>query len=138
MTSDETLDDYFKYLWFLKNIDSEQIIDLHEKGFEGTKMPFREIGDRFRLIDSETSSVYIAVNENRDLIDQIKHGVRNRTLFRKLNQFAVNLYPNQISKLMENGSLTQLDDDIYVVENPAAYDNRIGLILEPENNGLYF
>lgn len=135
---DETIEKYYEYLWYLKDTDQEEILDLHNKGFNGTVMPFREIGKKFSLLDEETEPVYIVNEENSDLIRQLKYGARSKSLFRKLNQYAVNLYPNHIRIMQEKGSITVLEDDIYLMEDASAYNDITGLIIEQQNDGIFY
>ena len=122
-------DDYFEFLWFyLRDTDKHEILPLHEKGYDGTKMPFREIGKRFKLIDTEMTPVYILRKESKDLINTLKSDAFiGRDDQRKLNQFAVNVNQRVLQELKDAGALEVVKDTYYILVNSAYYSLETGI-----------
>lgn len=123
-------DDYFKYLWLIKgeNTDAKHILDLHEKGFDGSQLPFQEISRRFKLIDTQTYTIFIQTSDNLELINLLKYcEVITRTLIRKLSQYSVNVYPGTLKELLQTGSVELIRDEYYVLSDETLYDRETGL-----------
>jgi CRISPR-associated endonuclease/helicase Cas3 len=64
-------------------------------------VPFRTVGDRFRLIeDAGQRPVFVRSDQNAErLIEQLRHGGPNRDLLRALQRYAVTLYEYDLKRL---------------------------------------
>ena len=117
---------YFQELLDLKGpeaLDQKNILTIMEREF----MPFRRIAERFHLIDSETKSVYIPLEEGEELVRRLRSGERSRELFRALGQYGVSVYPPHFKALDMAGDLEVLEDGSAVLTNLALYDSTTGL-----------
>ena len=56
-------------------------------------------------------------------------------MFRKLGQYAVNLYDNEYQQLDNVSAIEIIDNDFYVMTNPDYYNENIGIALPDENLG---
>lgn len=56
-------------------------------------------------------------------------------MFRKLGQYAVNLYDNEYQQLDNVSAIEIIDNDFYVMTNPDYYNENIGIDLPDENLG---
>ena len=124
--SPEAIRCYFQELLDLKGpeaLDQKNILTVMEREF----MPFRRIAERFHLIDSETKSVYIPLEEGEELVRRLRSGERSRELFRALGQYGVSVYPQHYAALDLAGDLEVLEDGSAVLTNLALYDSRTGL-----------
>lgn len=95
-------------------------------------MPFRKISEQFHLIDSETKTVYIPLEEGEELVWQLRSGEHSRALFRALGQYGVSVYPQHFEALDSAGDLEVLADGSAVLTNLALYDSQMGLSLRAE------
>lgn len=126
--SPEAIRYYFQELLELRGpeaLDQKNILTAMEREF----MPFRKIAERFHLIDSETQTVYIPLEEGEELIQRLRSGERSRGLFRALGQYGVSVYPQHFAALDLAGDLEVLEDGNAILTNLALYDHEKGLSL---------
>ena len=128
---------YFQELLGLKGsaaLDQKNILTLMKKEL----MPFRKIAERFRLIDSETKTVYIPLEAGAELIQRLRSGERSRALFRALGQYGVSIYPQHFEALDMAGDLEVLEDGSAILTNLALYAEDTGLSLTADGGkGLF-
>ncbi len=137
-SSAEAIHAYFTELLELKGDDA---LDSHGimKLIADSLFPFREVSDRFHLIENDTRTVYIPFgNEASELIAELRSGSRNRKLYRKLGQYSVNVYPQHFYALDLAGALELCEDGSAILIRPELYDNSTGLTLEPESGQALF
>ena len=120
--SPEAIRCYFQELLDLKGpeaLDQKNILTLMERDY----MPFRKIAERFHLIDSETRTVYIPLEEGEELVQRLRSGEHNRALFRALGQYGVSIYPQHFEALDLAGDLEILESGAAVLTNLTLYDS---------------
>ena len=130
--SPEAISTYFQELLTLKGNkaqDVEQILPLMQQEL----FPFQKVADRFRMIDSETRTVYIPQEDGVALIERLRSGEHSRSLFRQLGRYSVAVYQNQFDALNGIGVLEILEDGSAVLRNLQQYDNFMGL--SPDTDG---
>lgn len=126
ISSQQAIACYFRELRDLKGTDAQDRENIL-KALQTDYFPFKTIADRFHLIDSSTSTIYIPLEKGADLIEQYRQGMRSRQLFRELGQYSVSVYEQHLSKLLQAGDVEQLDDESYLLINPSLYDEKTGL-----------
>lgn len=129
--------EYFRRLYSNVSMTSGQ--NIQELRAE---LKFAEVAQAFRLIESDMVPVVIALRDRGErspkecipgnatacrLIDEIARDGVTRARMRLLQRFTVNL-PRRV--VQSAAALRILDDAVRVVENPAAYDSRFGLLPE--------
>lgn len=145
LSSTEAIHLYFSNLLAIKGdqaLDTKGILDAHDRGIKGCLMPFRQIEERFKLIDTPTVPVYIEVNkEARQLCARLSDPSQyTRGLFRALGPYAVNVWPRQLRRLKEAGKVVALTDDVgvdegdsaFVLTDLAVYDYKVGLKIDDD------
>ena len=135
--SPEAVKQYFEVF---RNLKGEDMLD--EKGilyaFQGGKMSFAWAAENFHLIDNQTVTVYIPQEECKAEIEALRQGDASRGLFRRLDQYAVNIYPEHVKKLDMAGALQPLEGGGYILTDPGLYDSDTGLKLDIETGrGLF-
>jgi CRISPR-associated endonuclease/helicase Cas3 len=128
---------YFEELRTLKGDaaqDAQCILDMMKK----STLPFADIAEKFRMIDSNAVTVYIPTEESRPLIEQYRSGMINRALMRKLGRFGVTVYPNHLKALLDTGDVEALGGDVYVLQNEEMYDERMGLSMKVDQGKALF
>lgn len=139
ISSDEAIAYYFKELLLLtgdKAQDQNQILpDIRSGSF-----PFASIAKRFRLIDSDTKTVYIPWGKGEELIERIKRGERSRKLFREAAQYAVSLFSGHFQKLYDAGDINPIDDqsDLWYLTNKERYSDADGISIEADPGRALF
>lgn len=102
---------------------------------------FREADRRFRWIDQQTTAVIVPFDEaGRELIDQLRNwdDEPDWRLLRRAQRFSVAVYANQLKLLQDNTLITPgLSNDaddcpFWLLTNPQAYDNLLGLRFDVE------
>ena len=138
--SQEAIRCYFQELLDLKGpeaLDQKRILAMMEQDHTPS-MPFRKIAERFRLIDSETKTVYIPLEEGEELVRRLRSGEHSRALFRALGQYGVSVYPQHFAALDLAGGLEILEDGSAVLTDLALYDNSTGLSLAADSGKALF
>ena len=99
---------------------------------------FRELGEKFKLIDTCNSSVIIPYGEEgRTLCEQLRTAYapsEQRRLVRKLQRYAVSLYGNE--PMDKNGNLLaeKVHDCYWVMTSPEQYySSEFGVLTEPQD-----
>ncbi len=134
----ETIHDYFQTLLEVKGeraLDREGILIM----MRGMLYPLRTVADRFRLIDHETRTVYVAVSEGSTVwIDQLRNGAVSRSLYRKLGRCGVNIYERHFQELLATGALELLPDGDAILTDMSLYHDAMGLSLEADSGKALF
>lgn len=121
------------------NMDRKHIMEDIEK------TAFREIGQKFKLIQDSTRSVFIPLNSRaEEILEKLRQGIRTRDLMREAGQFIVNVAdyenshtPSPFARLMNRGAIAWFpgDSELAYLTDPKAYDDKTGLKTE-EIEGL--
>ena len=131
LTSRQAVHDYFHELLEVKGKASQDQKDI--MGMMAKQLfPFQGVAERFHIIDNATRTVYIPVGEGAALVDSLRHGERNRSLFRKLGRYRVSVYGNHFQSLDGAGALELLEDGSAVLLNTNLYSEQTGLSLQAE------
>lgn len=136
--SPEAIEAYFTELrQFKGDLDKERVLDAFEHNFEGRLFPFQTVAEKFHLIDSPTKSVYIPLEGCKAEIEQLRQGQVSRSLFRKLGQYAVSIYPEHLKALESAGAVEPAGGDGYILRDLSQYSGETGLKMDVET-GLGF
>ena len=102
------------------------------------------MAENFHLIDQNTRTVYVPIDDGAALVEQLKEGECSKGLYRKLGRYAVSVYEPHFQKLYAAGALLTarevpaLDESSAILSDLTLYDERIGLTLEPETGKAEF
>lgn len=128
---------YFEFyhdLYGKEDLDREKILI----AFENEMLPFASVAEKVRVIESCTTPVYIPIDQGEALVERLYRGERSRTLFRKLGQYSVNVYPQQLAALREAGAVQSIDGGaFYILADPRRYDSALGLTLDQTETALF-
>lgn len=89
---------------------------------------FREAADKFRLIDNDGMPVIVRWGESPDLIDRLDTGKPDRWLLRKLQRYTVNVHPDCLHQLIDQGDVREALPGLYVQANDLIYDETFGFL----------
>ena len=130
VASAQAIERYFKELFALKKteLDRKGII---EKINSGT-YSFRSIAEQVHLIENDTVTVYVPIDEGEDLLSRMQEGETSRGLMRKLGQYSVNLYENHFQELRQSDDIRKINDTIWYLENTSLYSRETGLSLKAD------
>ncbi len=152
--SPEAVRRYFDKLHSLRGeaLDREGIIDAFEKGIRGCGMPFAQVAERFRMIQSGTCQVFIplpgSINERERAEEEkalgalkaaLLAGNASRKLLRQAGQYMVSVYPGHLRELLDTGAAVLAPGEIAVLTDTSRYDEAVGLGLPAGGGqGLFF
>ena len=124
---------YFSLFLALKGqeeLDRKGILPGFARDMEGRVFPFATAAERFKLIESPAVTVYLALPENETLIEALRSGNCSRTLYRRLGQYGITVYPQHLAALQEAGAVEAVDKDTWILQDAALYDHNTGLTLD--------
>ena len=95
-------------------------------------MPFDSVAQGFHMIDNNTKTVYIPLEEGAAIAEKLKSGFATREVYRKAGRYGVNAYDIQYRRLLDAGNIEPLDENSAVLVNMELYDKNTGLSLDCE------
>ena len=98
--------------------------------YNPSAMQFQEAASVFRLIDDQTTSIFINCDNSKALIDELVHHGPSYPVLKKLSQYAVSVRQKDFCALNNAGALNEPYQGIYVLEVESMYDNKVGLITD--------
>jgi CRISPR-associated endonuclease/helicase Cas3 len=113
-------------------LDTKHIVE----SFEDTEkflFPFADAANRFRIIDSNTISVFVPSDEtSRVLAEKLQDEKARLTAgeYRTAGEYCVNVYPDNLKKI--SGSVTMINEHFGILAVKELYDSRTGLKFEDE------
>lgn len=137
ISSPEAIKAYFDCIHNLQKdlLDKKGILDITAQGLNGSMLPFEEIASRFKLIESDTSTVLIPENdEAKEFAENFFSGKISKTLFRRASKYCVNVYINEFSRLIDDGNAIKISESLAILTNPNLYSSESGLKIN-ENGG---
>jgi CRISPR-associated endonuclease/helicase Cas3 len=126
---------YFR-LWFaaINGMDREGILDLLKPG-KGLEISFRTAAERFRLIPDDGAPVIVRWGESEKLLKQLKSGLPDRWLMRKLQRYTVNVRRNCLDRLINQG-VEEILPGLYEQTDDLLYDDDYGFLGCADNVAL--
>lgn len=127
----EAIEDYFNQLYCAEgdNLDKENILGLLDEGLKSLSFQFREISDKFRIIDEDTMSVIIPWDDNcRKILDEVRCGNYSRSLSRRLQPYTVQVYEDEYEKYVNSGLIEDIDGVFKVLKTMNFYSEDVGLL----------
>lgn len=130
---------FFNNLYDLKGdeaLDKKHIVRLINEGNEEGHLPFKTIGESFKMIDSDTKTLYIPSDSiSLDLKHRIIEGERSRQLFRELGRYSIQVYTNIYDQLFALGHIEVIDETISFLKDMSLYSNNLGLMIPNYESG---
>jgi CRISPR-associated helicase Cas3/CRISPR-associated endonuclease Cas3-HD len=129
LLSIEAVNEYFLNLYWKNenNLDKHKILERLSEELLSLNFPFKEIADKFKIIDNAMESIIIPYNdEAKKIIKQLRYAEFTKILARKAQRFCVQVYP-QILRKLEGVSVERIQDNYLILTNLDLYHNDIGL-----------
>ncbi|NSW52420.1 MAG: CRISPR-associated helicase Cas3' [Anaerolineae bacterium] len=119
------------------DFDMKNIMGCFEKGIPNVPdFDFRTASENFQLIENDTISVVIPMNEEVvALLNRIKCAPYPKIYARDLQLYTVNIYENEFEALTDKGVIELLNDTYYVLTDMEYYDKNAGLIIPATRGG---
>jgi CRISPR-associated endonuclease/helicase Cas3 len=158
LLSPEAMEMYYKYYFHNRNIEMDYTLpkpnndkSMYEllsennsgvcafNGRNGCKpklmlgQAFKTAGDNFKVIDQNTQGVIVPYKEGRELITLINGECslcELKIYLKRVQQFSVNLFDNEIKKLDEMGAIIRLREGMILALRDEYYQEDIGVTFE--------
>lgn len=137
ISSPQAVQDYFHELLQIKGQKAQDMQGILPM-IRSELFPFRKVAEAFHLIDSPTRTVYIPLEEGAALVQRMRSGEWDRSLFRTLGRYGVSVYEGHFQALDRSGCLELLEDGSAILTDLALYDNKTGLSLEADTGRALF
>ena len=129
----ETIYEYFNMLYHFRgeSLDKKNIV----ASFRKMNFPFADVDRKFRLIENETKTVFVAKETQAKIIlNEIRNKGITKTLMRAATQYCINIYNTDYQKMCAAGLLRPISEDMkedfYVLDNSDCYTEETGLRLD--------
>ena len=124
----ETMRDYFTQLFArTQSFDKKQIATLLYKPNE---MQFQEAAEQFRLIEDETTSIFINCDHSNAFIEELRYKGPSYPVLKKLSQYAVSVRQQDFKMLHDAGALEEPFEGIWILSQESQYDGMVGLVTD--------
>ena len=131
LDSPQAIHAYFSTLLDLKGKEAQDM--QHILGLmQSERFPFRTVAERFHLINTPTTTVYIPQGEGAHLVERLRAGEYSRGLYRQLGQYGVAVFDQHFQALDRAGALERLEDGSALLANLELYTESTGLKLDVE------
>lgn len=142
----DTLSSIKYYFAQLQNLDFDYLDSKHileafgDNDYFKAKMPFHEVSEKFRLIETDTKMVVVGKDIiSTRLLEELRYltskGESVKTLIRKLGQYTVNVYSTQYMKMLTSGMITEIMDGVAQLCDLTKYKDGVG-IMSYEGDGF--
>lgn len=123
---------YFAELyWKANSLDAKDIVRLLGPNRQECGIYFRTAAERFRIIDdSLQKTILIRYGDSERLIDLLKAKGPDRRLLRKLQRYTVNVYNADFSQLLRQGSIEEVQPNMFVLKSSFDYSQVTGLLVK--------
>lgn len=123
-----TMTSYFKQLYCRREtFDKKKIKDYLYKPRE---MYFETAAREFRLIDDTSIPIIVNWGNSMELVEQLKSEGPSYQLMKALGQYSVGLRQNDFKTLLQTGQIAKVLEGIYVIEDRAQYNEKVGLLTD--------
>lgn len=110
---------------------------------EGKSLPlfivnsYKTAAEYFRVIDDQTTSVIVPYEEGKEIIAELNSAGSIEDLsklLRKAQQYTVNLYQNELDRIVKNDGLVSFMDGKILALKDGAYNEEFGLNIENDSS----
>lgn len=123
---------YFSQLyWKANSLDVHHITTLLNPRRTDLGIHFRTAAEKFKIIDNTNQrTILVRYGKGSELIDVLKYKGPDRSLLRRLQRYAVNVYTDQFYTLLARGSIEEVQPGIYAMTSEVEYDAEVGLMID--------
>jgi CRISPR-associated endonuclease/helicase Cas3 len=126
--STKAMSDYFNQLYSrVVTFDKKRI---GEELNNPREMMFETASDLFQLIEDNGVNVIVNYGNALQLIAKLKEEGPSYLLMKKLNQYTVNVREKDFKELFAEGSIEEIIDGMFYLNNPSQYIDGIGITME--------
>ncbi|MCD2493129.1 CRISPR-associated helicase Cas3' [Lacrimispora sp. NSJ-141] len=126
----EAVQEYFTRLYHFKGsaLDKKNIMEEFQKG----RFAFAAVGKEFKLIEQNTKTILIPVEERaKEIAEELRYKGVSKRLIREAGQYCINVYDNLFQKMIGAGMLVgvseELKEEFFVLKDCGDYSKETGL-----------
>ncbi len=130
ISSLEAVQEYFSRLYRFKDsaLDKKSILEEFQKG----RFSFATVGKEFKLIEQNTKTILIPVEERaKEIAEELRLKRASKKLIREAGKYCVNVYDNLFQKMYSAGMIVgvseELKEDFFVLKDCSDYSDETGL-----------
>lgn len=130
----DAVEHFFLETYWLQEqfLDKKQILD--EFKAPAPKWAFRDVANRFNLIENFMCPVIIPFNQEAErLIERLRFSVAAGGILRKLQHYTVQIYTHELAALDEAGAIEYVDGQYPVLIHKTLYSSKYGLKVPKES-----
>ncbi len=130
----ESVNKFFESFYWRtgENLDKKEIIQDCLQGIENLDFPFKDIAEKFKIIEDTQKTILIPYDEKADnLIEDLKFHMSRNTL-RKLQRYVVQIPERVFKELYNVGYIESLSNELWTLSEigmKEAYSEKTGLTL---------
>ena len=127
---------YFERFYADAALDSRGITPLLADGARQFEFGFRTAAERFQMVaDEGTATVIVPFRRGSMLLAELRRTMNSaagpsRQLLRNLQRFTVSVHRGHLLALQRAGALTEVMTDVFALDDPYRYDERLGLLVD--------
>jgi CRISPR-associated endonuclease/helicase Cas3 len=119
-------------------IDKSNAIRHLTQGISGCLFPFDAVAKNFRMIETDTRTVYIPCAQSRPLINAMVAGKATKETYRLAGRYGVNVYEQHYLALLRAGDVLPIDAGSAYLVNESLYSVDTGLSLRTDSGKAEF
>jgi CRISPR-associated endonuclease/helicase Cas3 len=133
---------YFELFYAAATLDRRGIVPLLTDGASTLEFGFRTAAERFQMVDDAgTVTILVPYRRGSFLLDAVRGDVLrgagpDRDLLRRLQRFSVSVHRGHLAALLRARAVTEVMPDVYTLDSPDRYDERLGLLVDDLPGGL--
>ena len=129
----EAVEYFFSETYWLQEAQLDKKGVLDEFTIKAANWAFRDVANRFRLIENTMFPVIIPFNQNAEnLIERLPFAAAPGGLLRELQHYTVQIYAHQLAALDEAGAIEYVDEQYPVLIDTELYGLQEGLKVPKE------
>lgn len=127
---------FFERFYAEASLDRRGITPLLTDGARRLEFGFRTAADRFQMVaDEGTATILVPYGRGRALLADLRASASraegpDRRLLRALQRFTVSVHRGHLLALERAGALTEVLPDVFALDQPERYDERLGLLVD--------
>ena len=124
----ETMTSYFR-----QRYSREETFDkrkMKDYLYHPTTIMFETAAKEFQLIEDGSIPLIVVWKNSLSLVEQLKEKGPTYGLMKQLSKYTVNVYQSDFKALCQTGAVKELIEGIFVVDQQAQYDDKLGLLIE--------
>lgn len=126
--SPKAMTDYFLQLY--SRIQTFDKKDIKHYLYKMDELMFETAAQKFRLIDDETTPVIVNWNDSLSLVDILQKEGPSYCLMQRLGQYSVSLRKHDLDRMMKDGIVEEVIENVYVASGCKQYNNDVGLLTD--------